>query len=70
VSTKTRETRTFLSGWLDEGVSGRSLAIFRSCIASSGRSRMYTGCDWADKMGFPSEQWFCKGAESLRSQGI
>jgi hypothetical protein len=55
VSTKTLENRTFLSGWLDEGAPGRSLATFRSCIAPSGGGRMYTGCDWAAKMGIPVE---------------
>jgi hypothetical protein len=53
VSTKTPKKRTSLSGWLDEGAPGRSLATFKNCIALSGDGRGYTGCDWAAKMGFP-----------------
>ena len=54
MSTKTLENQTFLSGWLDEGAPGRSLATFRSCIAPSGGDGVYTGCDWAAKMGIPA----------------
>ena len=54
MSTKTLENQTFLSGLLDEGAPGRSLAAFRSCIAPSGGDGVYTGCDWAAKMGIPA----------------
>jgi hypothetical protein len=53
VSTKTLENRTVLPGWLDEGAPIRSLATFRSCIAASGSGGVYTGCDWAAKIGIP-----------------
>ena len=55
MSTKALKNRTFLSGWLDEGAPGRSLATFRSCIAPSGGGRVYAGCDWAAKMGIPGK---------------
>jgi len=53
-STKTLENQTFLPGWLDEGAPRRSLAAFRSCIAPSGGDGVYTGRDWAAKMGIPA----------------
>ena len=56
MSTKTLENQTFLSGWLDEGAPGRSLAAFRSCIAPSGGDGVYTGCDWAAKMEIPDKR--------------